>query len=79
MEFYIPLSGKLDIEAEIIKINEELVYTRGFLSSVLKKLDNERFVQNAPQAVIDIENKKKADAESKIRSLEERLKEMKSL
>jgi valyl-tRNA synthetase len=79
MEFYIPLGGKLDIEAEIIKINEELNYARGFLSSVLKKLDNEKFVQNAPPSVIDMEKKKKADAESKIRSLEERLEEMKSL
>ena len=78
-EFYIPLGDKLDVEAEIIRINEELKYTRGFLSAVMKKLDNERFVQNAPPAVIEMERKKKADAESKIKSLEERLKEMKSL
>jgi valyl-tRNA synthetase len=79
IEFYIPLGDKLDVEAEIRRINEELKYTRGFLSTVLKKLDNERFVQNAPPAVIEMERKKKADAESKINSLEERLKEMKSL
>ena len=78
-EFYIPLGDKLDIAAEISRIDDELKYTRGFLSTVLKKLDNERFVQNAPAAVIDMERKKKADAESKIKSLEERLKEMKSL
>jgi valyl-tRNA synthetase len=78
-EFYIPLGDKLDVEAEISRINEELKYARGFLSTVLKKLDNERFVQNAPGAVIEMERKKKADAESKIKSLEERLKEMKSL
>jgi valyl-tRNA synthetase len=76
-EFYIPIGKKLDIEAEISKINEELNYTRGFLLSVMKKLDNERFVQNAPQSVLDTEKKKKADAEVKIKSLEERLKEMK--
>jgi valyl-tRNA synthetase len=78
-EFYIPLGSKLDIMAEIDKVNEELNYTRGFLLSVLKKLDNERFVKNAPAVVIETENKKKADAESKIKSLEERLKEMESL
>jgi valyl-tRNA synthetase len=79
MEFYVPLGNKLDVQAEIARINEELKYARGFLSSVMKKLDNERFVQNAPPAVIEIEKKKKADAESKIESLEERLKEMMSL
>jgi valyl-tRNA synthetase len=75
-EFYIPIGKKLDIEVEISKINEELNYTRGFLISVMKKLDNERFVQNAPQSVLDTEKKKKVDAEVKIKSLEERLKEM---
>jgi valyl-tRNA synthetase len=79
MEFYIPLGGKLDIEAELIRIEEELKYARGFLESVMKKLDNERFVKNAPPAVIDIERKKKADAELKIKSLEERVKELKSI
>jgi valyl-tRNA synthetase len=78
-EFYIPLGDKLDVGAEISRINEELKYARGFLSTVLKKLDNEKFVLNAPPAVIEIERKKKSDAESKIKSLEERLKEMKSL
>jgi valyl-tRNA synthetase len=77
LEFYIPLQGsKLDIGAEMARLNEELRYTRGFLSSVMKKLDNERFVQNAPAMVIDVEKKKKSDAESKIKSLEERLKEL---
>jgi valyl-tRNA synthetase len=76
MEFFIPLGTKLDVEAEIMKINEELNYSRGFLLSVMKKLDNERFVQNAPPSVIEIEKQKKADAEMKIKSLEERLSEM---
>jgi valyl-tRNA synthetase len=75
-EFYIPLGSRLDTESELKKINEELNYNRGFLLSVMKKLDNERFVQNAPDSVIENENKKKADAESKIRSLEERKKEL---
>ena len=76
MEFYIPVGIKLDVKAEILKINEELKYNRGFLLSVMKKLDNERFVQNAPPSVIEIEKQKKADAEIKIKSLEDRLKEM---
>jgi len=75
-EFSIPLNGKIDAEAETAKIRSELSYHNGFLSSVMKKLDNERFVNNAPANVIELERKKKADAESKIRSLEKRLKEM---
>ena len=76
MEFSVPLGGKLDAVSELKKINEELNYTRGFLLSVMKKLDNDRFIKNAPDSVIDIEKKKKADAESKIRSLMERVKEL---
>jgi valyl-tRNA synthetase len=76
-EFYIPLEGKLDVKAELKKIKEELDYLRGFLASVMKKLDNERFVTNAPAAVIDLEKKKKSDAEMKIRALEEALKSLK--
>jgi valyl-tRNA synthetase len=76
-EYFIPLSGKLDVEAEIEKIKEEVKYHRGFLTSVMKKLDNERFVQNAPASVLELERKKKSDAESKINSLEKRIKELK--
>jgi len=79
VEYYIPLEGMLDVESEMKKAKEELDYTKGFLNSVMKKLDNERFVQNAPPAVIDMERKKKADAESRIKSLEERIKELKKL
>jgi valyl-tRNA synthetase len=77
-EFFIPLEGKLDIEAELLRIREELEYQRGFLVTVLKKLENEKFVQNAPAIVLDLERKKKSDAESKIKSLEERQRELKS-
>jgi valyl-tRNA synthetase len=73
-EFHIPLGGRIDVENERVKINAELDYCRGFLESVMKKLNNERFVQNAPAAVLDLERKKKADTESKIKSLEEALK-----
>ena len=72
-EFYIPLGNKLDADAEIKKLNEELDYLRGFLVSVMKKLNNEKFMSNAPSTVIDSEMKKKSDAESKIKTLEERL------
>ena len=64
-EYFIPLSGKLDVEGELAKIREELDYNRGFLVSVMKKLDNERFVQNAPANVLELERKKKSDAEMK--------------
>jgi valyl-tRNA synthetase len=78
-EYFIPLAGKLDVEAELKKVEDEIQYFRGFLVSVMKKLDNERFVQNAPANVIDMERKKKSDAEIKLKSLEERLQELKNL
>jgi valyl-tRNA synthetase len=76
-EFFVPVGDKLDVEGEMARINEELNYYRGFLASVIKKLDNERFVKNAPASVLDLERKKKSDAESKIKSLEGRVKELK--
>jgi valyl-tRNA synthetase len=75
-EYFIPLGGNLDVEAEIAKIKEEVEYQRGFLGSVMKKLDNERFVNNAPASVLELERKKKNDAESKIKSLEEAIKSL---
>jgi valyl-tRNA synthetase len=75
-ELYIPLGGSIDVEAELKKLREELSYNKGFLSSVMKKLGNERFVQNAPANVLDLERKKKSDAEAKINTLEERIKEL---
>jgi valyl-tRNA synthetase len=76
-EYFIPIAGKLDVDSEIKKIQEDLNYNRGFLASVMKKLDNEHFVKNAPASVLELERKKKRDAESKIRSLEEVLKSLK--
>jgi valyl-tRNA synthetase len=73
-EFYIPVGDKIDIESERIKILTDLDHYRGFLSAVMKKLDNERFVQNAPAKVLELERKKKSDTDLKIRSLEEALK-----
>jgi valyl-tRNA synthetase len=74
--FFIPLEEKIDVEAELRKIDEELVYQKGFLAGVMKKLDNERFVQNAPASVIELERKKRSDAEERIQSLEERRREL---
>jgi valyl-tRNA synthetase len=73
-EYFVPLGNLLDKEAEMAKTQEELSYAMGFLESVMKKLTNERFVKNAPDHVIEMERKKKADAEARIKSLEEKLK-----
>lgn len=73
-EYYVPLSQSVDVEAERKKIEEELNYTRGFRKSVLKKLSNERFVNNAPAAVVEKERQKQADAEARIKVLEVQLK-----
>jgi valyl-tRNA synthetase len=75
-ELFIPLPSGLDKQGELLKIREDLDYYRGFLGSVMRKLENERFVRNAPQNVLELERKKKSDTESKIRSLEERIKEL---
>ncbi|HKJ49332.1 MAG TPA: valine--tRNA ligase [Christiangramia sp.] len=68
-EYFIPIVGAIDVDAEKKKIQEELSYTEGFLKSVDKKLSNERFVNNAPDKVVEIEKTKKADAEAKIEAL----------
>lgn len=72
-EYFIPMSGAIDVEAEKAKIEDELKYIKGFLTSVQKKLSNERFVNNAPEQVIEMERKKQADAEAKIETLEKSL------
>ena len=72
-EYAVDLGGNVDAAAEAKKATEELNYLRGFLVSVDKKLSNERFVAGAPPQVLENERKKKADAEAKIKALEERL------
>ena len=72
-EFYLKTGITIDKEAESLKIKEELEYTKGFLTSVMKKLSNERFVSGAPAQVVEMEKKKQADAEAKLKALEERL------
>lgn len=69
-EVNVPLVGNIDVEAELAKLRKELDYYTGFRNSVMKKLSNERFVSNAPAAVVDAERKKQADAEAKIAGLE---------
>ncbi len=75
--FFIDLGEKADVEGELKKLEEELSYTKGFLKSVMGKLSNEKFVSGAPAQVVDIERKKQADAEDKIKSLEERIASLK--
>ena len=70
-EYCVPLEGAINVEEEIKKLQAELDYAIGFLKSVKKKLSNERFVANAPEAVVAAERKKQADAQSKIKTLEE--------
>lgn len=72
-EYAVPLGNNIDVEAELAKLNEDLKYMQGFLRTVMGKLGNERFVNNAPAQVVELERKKKADAESKIKSIEERI------
>ncbi|GLB50879.1 valine--tRNA ligase [Neptunitalea lumnitzerae] len=68
-EYFIPVAGAIDVEAEIEKLKGELKYAEGFLNSVRKKLSNERFVNNAPDNVVAIERKKEADALAKIETI----------
>ena len=77
-EFAVPVAGSIDVEEEIKKLEADLEYTRGFLASVDKKLSNERFVANAPETVVANERKKKADAESKIATLEQALQQLRN-
>ena len=75
-EYFIPVTGNIDVAAEIEKLNEELKYTQGFLRSVQGKLSNEKFVSGAPEAVIANERKKEADALAKIATIEQSLKSL---
>ncbi len=73
IEYWIPLEGKIDAAKERETLQKELEYNVGFRDSVSKKLSNEKFVNSAPPQVIEMERKKKADAETKIKALEESL------
>lgn len=75
-KLYVETNVQLDTESQKHELLKELEYHKGFLISVDKKLSNERFVQNAKADVVDLERRKKADAEEKIRSIEESLKQL---
>ena len=77
-EVNVPLSDNIDIEAEVAKLQKDLDYYEGFKNSVLKKLSNERFVANAPAAVVDGERRKLADAEAKIANLTQAIEALKN-
>ena len=79
VEMYVPLTGKVDVEEEIAKIEAELEYQKKFLESVRKKLSNESFVAHAPEKVVAMERKKEADSLSKIEGYESQLKALKNL
>ena len=70
-ELAVPLGSLIDVNAEIEKMEAQLKHLDGFLAGVQKKLSNERFVQNAPEAVVAMERKKQSDAEEKIAALKE--------
>ncbi len=72
-EYFVPMQGHIDVEAEREKLEKELVYNQGFLKSVEKKLSNARFVENAPEQVVALERQKQADAQAKIAAIEEQL------
>lgn len=77
-EFNIPMESTIDAEAELQRLTKDLEYNRGFLQSVERKLSNDRFVANAPAAVVEAERRKQADATAKIATLEASIAAIKS-
>ena len=76
-EFAVPLGDMIDVKAEIERLEAQLKHLEGFLNGVNKKLANEKFVANAPEAVVAMERKKKKDSEEKIAAIKESLKALK--
>ncbi|MBR8538277.1 valine--tRNA ligase [Carboxylicivirga sediminis] len=76
-EYFVPMEGLIDVEAELEKLEKELAHQEGFLKGVMKKLGNERFVSSAPEAVVAKERQKQADAEAKIKTLTESIARLK--
>ena len=77
-EYAVPLGDKIDVAAEIEKAEAQLKHLEGFLAGINKKLANEKFVANAPEAVVALERKKKSDSEEKIAALKETIAELKN-
>ena len=78
VEYAVPLGSLIDVQAEIEKQEAQLKHLEGFLAGVMKKLSNERFVQNAPEAVVALERKKQSDSEEKIAALRESIAALKA-
>ncbi|MBO7456618.1 MAG: valine--tRNA ligase, partial [Paludibacteraceae bacterium] len=76
-EFAIPMDAFINVEEELKKLEADLAHQQGFLKGVMAKLSNERFVQNAKPEIVELERKKKADAEARIASIEEAIKALK--
>ena len=72
-QYFVPMEGKIDREAELKRLTADLEYYEGFLASVMKKLSNERFVSSAPEKVVANERAKQSDAEAKIAALKEQI------
>ncbi len=70
-EFFVPLNKEINIDEELEKLYAELKYTEGFLEQVMKKINNERFMSSAPEKIVQLENQKRSDAESKLAILRE--------
>ena len=77
-EFAVPLGDLIDVAAEIEKMEAQLKHLEGFLAGVSKKLSNERFVANAPEAVVALERKKQSDSMEKIAALKESISSLKA-
>ena len=75
-EFAVPMAAYINVEEELAKLRADLEYQQKFLAGVEKKLSNESFVSKAPEAVIALEQKKKADAESRIASIEQSIRQL---
>ena len=78
-EYAVPLGNNINVEEELKKLEADLKYNEGFLQNVLKKLSNEKFVNNAPAKVIEMERKKQSDAEAKIATLKESIAALKNM
>jgi valine--tRNA ligase len=76
-EYAVPIGNLVDVEAEIKKQEAQLAHLEGFLAGIKKKLSNERFVANAPEAVVALERKKQSDSEEKIAALKASIEELK--
>ena len=78
VEFFVPLTGLVNVEEEIAKLEADLAYQKKFLEGVRKKLSNESFVAHAPEKIVAVERKKEADALSRIESIETQLNSLKA-